>query len=277
MSSIFLGAVLASFPDAKKKPLVEILSVLDAMMMKAVMIMIWYSPIGILFLVLGKILTVKSLTGTMGLLGLYMVAVITGLVIHACITLPLIYLVCTRQNPLKFARGMSQALTMAFATASSAATLPISMKCLEDKLHIDPRIIRFVLPIGATINMDGTALYEAVASIFIAQMHGEFELTFSKVVVVSLTATLASIGAAAIPSAGIITMMIVLSAIGLPQEEVALIIAVDWLLDRFRTTVNVWGDAIGAGIVQKRLGSSLEKLDAVEEKKKIFEEESPKR
>lgn len=162
-------------------------------------------------------------------LGLYMVTVIIGLIIHACITLPGIYFGITRRNPWSFFKGMLQAWVTALGTASSAATLPVTFKCLEDNLGVDKRVTRFVLPVGATVNMDGTALYEAVAAIFIAQLNG-IELSFGKVVTVSLTATAASIGAASVPSAGLVTMLLVLTAVGLPTDDITMIVAVDWFL-----------------------------------------------
>ena len=136
----------------------------------------------------------------------------------------------------------------AWATASSSATLPVTINCLEEKNGVDARISRFVLPIGATINMDGTALYEAVSAIFIAQMT-ETPLSFGQVIAISITSTAASIGAAGIPNAGKVTMVMVLDIVGLPTKFVSMIMSVDWLLDRFRTAVNVLGDSIGAGIV----------------------------
>jgi solute carrier family 1 (high affinity glutamate transporter) protein 2 len=141
---------------------------------------------------------------------------------------------------------MLQAFVTALGTASSAATLPVTFRCLEENNGIDKRVTRFVLPVGATVNMDGTALYEAVAAIFIAQVNG-IEFDFSKVVVVSLTATAASIGAASVPGAGLVTMILVLTAVGLPVNDISLVIAVDWFLDRIRTSINVLGDAFGAG------------------------------
>lgn len=143
--------------------------------------------------------------------------------------MPTVYLILTRKNVLKFGKNMSEALLVALATASSAATLPITFKCIEEKNKISKMISRFVLPVGATINLDGTALYEAVASIFIAQLNG-MSLTFVDLVVTSITATLASIGAAGIPSAGLVTMIIVLSALNIPADQISLIYAVDWFL-----------------------------------------------
>ncbi|KAM9796311.1 excitatory amino acid transporter 5 isoform X3 [Syngnathus typhle] len=129
-----------------------------------------------------------------------------------------------------------------------SATLPITMKCLLEKCHVDRQIARFVLPVGATINMDGTALYEAVAAIFIAQVN-DYELDFGQLVTISITATAASIGAAGIPQAGLVTMVIVLTSVGLPPDDITLIVAIDWILDRFRTMINVLGDALAAGII----------------------------
>ncbi|XP_017765706.1 PREDICTED: excitatory amino acid transporter 2-like isoform X1 [Eufriesea mexicana] len=141
-----------------------------------------------------------------------------------------------------------------------AATLPVTFRCLEENNKIDPRVTRFIVSVGATVNMDGTALYEAVAAIFIAQMNG-ISLGLGEVITVSLTATLASIGAASIPGAALITMFIVLTALGLPTDDVPLLFAVDWLLDRFRTSINVLGDGYGAGIVYYLSKDELEKMD----------------
>ncbi len=180
----------------------------------------------------------------------YVVTVLTGLAIHAGITIPLILWIFTKRNPYRFMYQMSQALLTAFSTASSSATLPVSMECAVDKAKVSKRSTEFVLPVGATINMDGTALYEAAAAIFIAQAVG-FDLTLLQQVVIAVTATLAAIGAAGIPEAGLVTMVIVLNAVGLPVEYVGLILSVDWFLDRFRTAVNAFGDAAGAAIVER--------------------------
>merc|ERR1719352_2231612 len=143
---------------------------------------------------------------------------------------------------------MTNAFTTAFGTASSSATLPVTIGLLENRNQVDPRVCRFVLPIGATINMDGTALYEAVAAIFISQVNG-MSLSIGQIIAISITATAASIGAAGIPQAGLVTMVMVLETVGLPSEAVATILSVDWLLDRFRTAINVLGDSLGAGLV----------------------------
>ncbi|XP_012277631.1 excitatory amino acid transporter [Orussus abietinus] len=243
------------------KLMVDFFVVLNEIIMKLVSIVVlWYSPFGIMCLIAGKIMSITNLAATAQMLGLYMVTVVLGLLIHAIVTLPLIFWLLTRKNPAIFFRGMMQAWVTALGTASSAATLPITFRCLEENNKIDPRVTRFVVAVGATVNMDGTALYEAVAAIFIAQMNG-ISLGIGEVITVSLTATLASVGAASIPSAALITMLLVLTALGLPTNDVSLLFAVDWMLDRIRTSINVLGDGYGAGIVYHLSKAELEKMD----------------
>lgn len=243
------------------KLMVDFFVVLNEIIMKLVSIVVmWYSPFGIMCLIAGKIMSITNLAATAQMLGLYMVTVVLGLLIHAMITLPTIFWLLTRKNPATFFRGMIQAWVTALGTASSAATLPVTFRCLEENNKIDPRVTRFVVSVGATVNMDGTALYEAVAAIFIAQMNG-MSLGIGQVITVSLTATLASVGAASIPSAALITMLLVLTALGLPTNDVSLLFAVDWMLDRIRTSINVLGDGYGAGIVYHLSKDELEKMD----------------
>ncbi|KAG7238125.1 hypothetical protein INR49_030187 [Caranx melampygus] len=244
----------------KARLMIEFFNILNEIVMKLV-IMIMYSPFGIACLICGKIISIKDLEVVARQLGMYMVTVIVGLIIHGAIFLPSIYFVIVRKNPFTFFLGIFQAWITALGTASSAGTLPVTFRCLEENLGIDKRVTRFVLPVGATINMDGTALYEAVAAIFIAQMNG-VHLDPGQIVTVSLTATLASVGAASIPSAGLVTMLLILTAVGLPTQDISLLVAVDWLLDRFRTSVNVVGDSYGAGIVYHMSKAELEELDA---------------
>ena len=165
--------------------------------------------------------------------------------------------------------NMGQAILTAWSTASSSATLPVTMNCLEEKNGVDPRISRFVLPIGATINMDGTALYEAVAAIFIAQMEN-MNPSFGQILAISITATCASIGAAGIPQAGLVTMVMVLETVGLPPDDITIILAVDWLLDRFRTTINVVGDSVGAGIVNHLSAGELDAMDKIDDREETI-------
>ncbi|KAM4641584.1 excitatory amino acid transporter 5 isoform 2-T2 [Discoglossus pictus] len=229
-------------------PLVSFCQCLNESVMKIVAVAVWYFPFGIVFLIAGKILEMDDPTAIGKKLGFYAITVVCGLVVHGLFILPLMYLFITKKNPIVFIRGVLQALLIALATSSSSATLPITFKCLLENNHIDRRIARFVLPVGATINMDGTALYEAVAAIFIAQVNN-YELDFGQIITISITATAASIGAAGIPQAGLVTMVIVLTSVGLPTDDITLIIAVDWALDRFRTMINVLGDALAAGIM----------------------------
>uniref|UniRef100_A0AAY4D653 Amino acid transporter n=1 Tax=Denticeps clupeoides TaxID=299321 RepID=A0AAY4D653_9TELE len=238
----------------------DFFNILNEIIMKMVSMIMWYSPLGIASLICGKIAAIGDLEMVARQLGMYMVTVIVGLVIHGAIILPIIFFAVTRKNPFTFYSGIFQAWITALGTASSAGTLPVTFRCLEENLKIDKRVTRFVLPIGATINMDGTALYEAVAAIFIAQMNG-IDLDGGQIATVSMTATLASVGAASIPSAGLVTMLLILTAVGLPTQDISLLIAVDWLLDRMRTSINVVGDSFGAGIVNFLSQAELAEID----------------
>ena len=218
-----------------------------------ILLLMKVAPVGIFCLVAarfgqaqaeGRFFEVLSQTGW------YVVTVLLGLAIHAGITLPVILWIFTRRNPYRFMYQMSQALLTAFSTASSSATLPVTMECAVEKAGVSKRSTEFVLPLGATINMDGTALYEAAAAIFIAQAIG-MDLSLMQQLVIAVTATLAAIGAAGIPEAGLVTMIIVLNAVGLPVEYIGLILSVDWFLDRFRTAVNAFGDSVGAAVVEE--------------------------
>ncbi len=248
--ALFFGAVLTTI-GSKGRPVIAIFDGLNDAIMKIVHIIMWFAPIGIFGLVAGQLAAqggMAEFTRVLSGLGKYALVVIAGLLIHAIIILPLILKFVAGKNPLEYFVGMSQALMTAAATASSSATLPVTMECAEEKNDIDKRSTSFVLPLGATINMDGTALYEAVAAMFIAQAWG-IDLNIIQQVTIFATAVLASIGAAGIPEAGLVTMVLVLQAVGLPLEGIGLILAIDWFLDRCRTTVNVWGDSIGAAVI----------------------------
>ena len=233
-------------------------------LMNFVLLLMNVAPLGIFCLVtarFGEAQAKGEFVEELQQTGWYVFTVLAGLGLHMLVTLPLIYWVFTRKNPYRFIYHMSQALLTAFSTASSSATLPITMECAQRNAGISERSTEFVLPLGATINMDGTALYEAVAAIFIAQAIG-FPLGIVAQLTIAVTATLAAIGAAGIPEAGLVTMLIVLNAVGLPLEYIGLILSVDWLLDRFRTAVNVFGDAVGTAVVDGTFPVEAENLPA---------------
>jgi len=228
VASIVFGIAISS-TRAQSKHLLTVFNELSHVMMKITRWVIWLSPLGVYFLILSKIMEMENILSVFAKLGLYFLTVSGGIIFHGFVVLPSIFFFLTRKNPLKFIGNMAQAIATAFGTSSSSATLPVTMECLEDKNKVDERVSRFVLPIGATINMDGTALYEAVAAIFIAQLKG-IQLSITQIIAVSITATAASIGAAGIPQAGLVTLVMVLDTVGLPAEDVSLVIAVDWML-----------------------------------------------
>ncbi|MCZ6699069.1 MAG: dicarboxylate/amino acid:cation symporter [Planctomycetota bacterium] len=217
-------------------------------MMRMTMFLIRFAPIG----VLGFMLYASAGKGVdvFIALGWYMLTVALALSFHAFITLPLLLLLLARRSPWAYFRSMSPALLTAFSTASSNGTLPLTMNCVEKNAGVSNRISSFVLPLGATINMDGTALYEAVAVLFIAQAYG-FDLGMAQQAIVAITALLASVGAAGIPHAGTVMMVVVLGAVGLPLDAVGLILAVDRILDMYRTSINVWSDSTACAVVER--------------------------
>ncbi|XOF33567.1 MAG: dicarboxylate/amino acid:cation symporter [Candidatus Electrothrix sp. YB6] len=250
--SIIFAGMLTTM-GSRVEIIVNIIDQINDAFIAFVLLLMKVAPVGIFCLVasrFGEAQAEGEFFKVLQQLGLYMLTVLAGLGIHAFVTLPLILRFVTKRNPLQFMYQMSQALLTAFSTASSSATLPVTMESAVEEAEVSEQSVNFVLPLGATVNMDGTALYEAVAAIFIAQAIG-IELSLTAQLTVAVTATLAAIGAAGIPEAGLVTMLIVLNAVGLPTEYISLILAVDWLLDRFRTTVNVFGDAIGAAVVEK--------------------------
>ena len=225
-------------------------------MMKITMLIIKFTPFGVFGIVAKVIADASDLPSLAERLGIYMVVVLLGLIVHSFITLPLLVRFIGKANPLKHFRAVTTPLLTAFSTSSSGATLPLTMEAVETNSGVSNKISSFTLPLGATINMDGTALYECVAAMFIAQAYG-IELSFMQQVIVVITALLASIGAAAIPMAGLVMITIVLTAVNLPIEGVGLIIAVDRILDMFRTATNVWSDSCGAVIIAKSEGEKL--------------------
>ncbi len=218
-------------------------------MMKMTMAIIGLAPFGVFFLLLA--VTATQGAGVFRSLGWYMVTVGLGLAIHAVVTMPLILKFLARRNPREYAEAMSPALMTAFSSASSNGTLPLTLTCVESRAGVSNRVSSFVLPLGATVNMDGTALYEVVAVLFIAQLTPGVDLGLPQQIIVVVTALLASVGAAGIPHAGLVMMVIILQAVGLPTEKQALIIAVDRVLDMGRTAVNVWSDSCGCAVVSR--------------------------
>ena len=259
-SIIFAGMLTTMGP--RVQALTEIIVQVNEALLSFILLLMKLAPFGIFCLVtarFGEAQAGGNLGAVLQQTGAYFGTVLAGLGVHAFLTLPLILWIFTRRNPFRFMYQMSQALLTAFSTASSTATLPITMNCAVEKAKVSKQSSDFVLPLGATINMDGTALYEAAAAIFIAQAIG-FELTITSQLVIAVTATMAAIGAAGIPEAGLVTMVIVLNAVGLPVEYIGLILSVDWLLDRFRTAVNVFGDSLGAAVVEKSFERQAEAL-----------------
>lgn len=205
------------------------------------------APLGIMALVLQLVVTQDA--GLLSTLINFVGIVIGTTLLHGLVVLPLILFLMTGMTPIRFWLGAREALITAFATSSSAATLPVTLRCAEQHLHVKRDVAGFVIPVGATMNMDGTALYEAVAALFVANLVG-IELSLSQQLIVFMTAMLAAVGAPGIPSAGMVTMVVVLQSVGLPVEAIAILLPIDRLLDTFRTTVNVEGDLVGSLVVQ---------------------------
>jgi len=248
--SLIFGGILTTLGE-KGELVIRFFDGVNEAIMAMVHLLMWTAPIGIGALLAGRLGEAGGFSGfwpQLVQLGAYAGTVIIALLIHGFIVLPLILHFIGKQSVPTYARNMSTALTTAFSTSSSSATLPITMEAVIDEQGISSRTARFVLPLGATINMNGTALYEAVAAVFIAQSYG-IELTLAHTIIIVLTATLAAVGAAGIPEAGLVTMVIVLKAVDLPIEGISLILVIDWFLDRCRTTVNVWSDAVGAAVI----------------------------
>lgn len=251
--SLLFGFFITRAPQPYQKQLTDFFQGIFEVMMRLTHMIILFTPVGV-FALMSKIVAETGF-GVFAPLATYMVTVIAALAIHAMITLPALLYFIGGINPLAHFRAMSAALMTAFSTASSSATLPLTMDCVENNSGASNKVTSFVLPLGATINMDGTALYECIAAMFIAQVYGIGLSVFEQFLVV-LTALLASIGAAGIPMAGLVMITIVLRAVGLPLEGVGLILAVDRILDMMRTSVNVWSDSCGSVIIARSEGET---------------------
>ena len=250
--AVLFAAALSTLGETGR-PVLRFFDGVNEAMMRMVVWLMYLAPIGIFALVasrLGKAGGGEAFLSQVTAVGWHVVTVLSGLALHFVVLLLILFFVAGRG--LDYLAGMLRALLTAFGTASSSATLPLTMECARENA-VDPRAVRFVLPLGSTINMDGTALYEAAAVMFIAQAYG-IDLGIGQQAIVFVTATLAAIGAAGIPEAGLVTMVIVLSAVGLPLDGIGLLLAVDWFLDRFRTTINVWGDSVGAAVIDRFIG-----------------------
>jgi Na+/H+-dicarboxylate symporter len=261
MLSIIFFALLFGFfitrtSDKTNTLLTDFFSAFFEVMMKITMFIIQFTPLGIFGIVAKVVAEQDNLLELFSTMGQYMFVVILALAVHSMIILPMLIKLIGKSNPWLHFKAMREALITAFSTSSSSATLPLTLNAVENRSGVSNKVTSFTLPLGATINMDGTALYELVAAIFIAQAYG-IELTFGQQIIVVLTGLLASIGAAGIPMAGLVMISVVLTAVGLPLEGIGLILSVDRILDMFRTTVNVWSDSCGAVIIAKSEGETL--------------------
>ncbi|KJH49026.1 putative ATP synthase F0, A subunit [Dictyocaulus viviparus] len=272
------GVILSILGD-QARLMINFFIVLDAIIMRWISALMWCYPIGILSLVCKNIVDIDNLTETAQALAMYVVTVICGLMIHSLLTLPLLYFIVTRKSPFAYMTGMLQALATAFGTASSGATLPVTFRALEENLKIDRRVTRFVLPLGATITMvyfSGATLPVTFRALeenlkidrrvtrFVLPLGATITMVIALNYLISLsqsvTTTVASIGSGSVP-AGLDTIVIVLTTVGLPAKDLSLLLTVDWLLDRIRTSVNVLGDGFGAGIIHHLTRDSLVEAD----------------
>lgn len=256
--AIFAGVGLLLLPTEKGEYLIRFFDGLNALVIKMVEIIMVTAPVGVFALLADTINSVArdnlaQIAELLAALGYYCIAVVLGLLIHGLVTYPILLKLFTPMPLGKFFAAMSPVQLVAFSTSSSGATLPVTMEVTEKDLGVSEEVSSFVLPLGATINMDGTALYQAIAAVFIAQTLG-MGLDVAAQLTIVLTALLASIGTAAVPSAGIVMLVIILEAVGVPGQGIALILGVDRILDMMRTVVNVTGDATVATIVASTEG-----------------------
>ncbi len=265
MLSIILFAILFGFfitkiSEDKRNLITDVINAVLDVIMKLTLFVIKFTPAGI-FSITAKIIAQQISMGNqiseiISRLGIYFLTVIAGLLFHSFITLHLMVRILGRINPVQHFKNMITPLLTAFSTSSSNATLPLTMEAVENKDGVSKKISSFTLPLGATINMNGTALYECVAVIFIAQAYG-YNLSIAQQLVIIFMALLTAIGSAGIPMAGLVMMTVVIKAVGLPLEGIGLVLAVDRILDMFRTAVNVYGDTCGAVIIARSEGEKL--------------------
>ncbi|HNR15803.1 MAG TPA: dicarboxylate/amino acid:cation symporter [Chitinophagaceae bacterium] len=259
--ALFVGVALILIPADKARPMKDFFDSFNDVILKMIDLIMKGAPLGV-FALMATLVAESPGWEIFKALGKYAVTVITGLVILIFIFYPSLIYLFTRRNPVQFIKQVSPAQLLAFSTSSSAATLPVTMECVEKRVGVDNEVSSFVLPIGATVNMDGTSLYQAVAAVFIAQAFG-LELSLTTQLGIIVTATLASIGSAAVPSAGMVMLVIVLAQAGIPEAGLALIFAVDRPLDMVRTVANVTSDCTCATIIAKSIGKLEEPAKAV--------------
>ncbi|OVE82681.1 hypothetical protein BVY03_00280 [bacterium K02(2017)] len=257
-ASIFLAYGVLKIKHRAKNQFIDLMNVVNAAVMQITSLVLMVAPVGIMGILIGVLYDRRDrLDDLVQGLSLFVLTAMLGLAIHGGVVLPAILKIFTKFKLGSFYKGIFPALQMAFGTDSSSATMPVTMQCTKDNLKLNPKTVDFVIPIGATINMDGTALYEAVCALFIAQALG-MDLSMTQQIIVCFTAVIASIGAAGIPSAGLVTLVIVINAVGINYELALPYIGMIWAVDRFidmcRTVVNVEGDCIGAAIVAEYEG-----------------------
>jgi len=249
--AILFGYFMTKLDNQYAEPLYRFWDAVFHVMMRMTEWIMTFAPIGVFGLVAGVI--AKAGYKATGPLAVFAVVVLAALAVHAFITLPLLLRFVGRVNPIKTMKGTAQAMLTAFSTASSSATLPVTIECVEDNIGVSNKVSSFVLPLGATVNMNGTALYECAAAMFIAQAYG-LELTFGVQFSIVVIALMTSIGVAGVPSASLVAIAIILGAIGLPIEALGVLLVFDRILDMARTSINVWGDASCATIVARLEG-----------------------
>lgn len=256
--AVLFGIGLIQVPAEKAKPLINVFDSLTHVVIRLVDLIMKMAPLGVFALIAGTITSVTGddpgqITQLLGAMGLYMVTVIGGLILHTVVTYGALLKFWTPLGFKTFLQGIAPAQLVAFSTSSSGATLPVTMERVEQKLGVSEEVSAFALPLGATINMDGTALFQAVAAVFIAQSLG-IELGLAAQLTIVLTAVLASIGTPAVPGAGIIMLVVILESVGLPSAGIALILGMDRILDMLRTITNITGDATVATVVAQAEG-----------------------
>ncbi|XP_072227232.1 excitatory amino acid transporter 3-like [Leuresthes tenuis] len=243
----FIVGVMLVMIGEKGRTVVELLNVINETTKVTVDWILRYLPVGVLFMIVSHVVEVREWESIL-MLGKFSFVVVLGVTVHALVVLPLMYFVCVRQNPYSVIKGVFPALLTALLISSSSATLPKTLECCETRLKLDKRVTRFMVPIATNISMNGSALYEVVAAVFIAQLN-LIKLKIGQMITLCLTAAISSIGAAAIPATGAVTTVFVLSTIGLPAKDASLLVVVEWLLDHSNTVVNVLGDCFGASLI----------------------------